>query len=141
MKKTIVFIFTILFSFCLHAQKVTNWHASKTLLYATNYDFDLNKPTGLPIRDQFSFKIDIGYDGVGKIYFLSNGAYYGNGQKLVYIIDYATYEHFDDGKKFIDIRAHNEYANFTFNVFLKKKKEQIIKIATINKTNDGTLYY
>ena len=142
MKKTInVLCLLCIYAYSVHAQKVTNWHRSKTLHYNTNYDFDLNKPTGIAIRDNSTFKIDIENDGTGKIYFLSSGAYYGNSQKLIYTVDHADYRTFTDGRRFINIQAHNEYSDFTFNISIKKKKELITKVAQINKDHQGSLFY
>jgi hypothetical protein len=125
----------------ISAQRVTNWHRSKTLHYNTNYDFDLNRSTGIAIKDNGTFRIDIEYNGTGKIYYLSGGAFYGNGQKLIYTIDYADYRTFTDNSRYISIQAHNEYSQFTFNISIKKKKERIIKIAQINKNHEGVVYY
>jgi hypothetical protein len=140
--KKLILVVLLLLSVIVKAQ-VTNWSASGTLYNVTNYDFDLNTYTGQSVRTTCSFKIDIDNDGHGKVYLLDKASMGGEGQKMVYKVDYAQKGTYTDGTSYIDIKGDNGYAIHTIRISLQNKrgKEQVIRIAIINKNNEGSLYY
>jgi|GEM_PF-4503687 len=135
----------IIISFCTicvldsYGQKINNWEANVHFSTATDYDFDLNKPIGMPIRMYWSFKINIGYTGTGKLYQLNNS----NGQKLIMDIEDAKYSQYSNGDQYVSINCHNEYGKFAVRVNIKNKRKKTIikKISIINSSNGGTVYY
>jgi len=126
------------------SQNVANVHYEVGLSYSTNYDFDLNKPTGIVVIDNGYFKIDIGEDGRGKFYYLSGNAYGGNSQKIIYTISNAEFKSYSNGDKFLNINAMWEDGTeltIMVNFKIKKKKELISSIAIKGANNEGTLHY
>jgi len=126
------------------SQSASNVHFEVGLQYFTNYDFDLNKPTGIAIRDNGYFKVDIGENGRGKFYYLSSNADGGMGQKIIYTITNAEYKTYIDGSKFLKINSYWEDGSeitIMVNYKISKNKNVISSIAMIGINNEGTLHY
>lgn len=142
----ILFIISVIVTtgFYAKSQSATNIHFEVGLQYFTNYDFDLNRPTGIVVRDNGFFKIDIGEEGRGRFYYLSSNADGGMGQKIIYTISNAEYKTYSDGSRFLKINSYWEDGSqitIMVNYKTNKNKNVISSIAMIGSNNEGTLHY
>lgn len=144
MKKLILLLVMTISGLGSKAQIVTNLHFDAELRYSTNYEFDINKASGLVINDFGYFKIDIEEDGKGRFYYFSRAANDGFGQKVIYKITKAEYRTYTDGSRFLNIDSYWEDGSIiTVRVNFKttRGKDYIQSIAMIGSTNEGTLHY
>ncbi len=131
--------FLISMSITTFAQ-ISNWRGEASFKYCCNYDFDFNRPTGARISKQTSFIVDIHSNGSGKFIFLDNEY----GDKYVHNIQSAEFSNYTDGTDFIKLTCSNQYGTSRMNVNLQKKKRGkvvISKIAIINSSNAGSIYF